>query len=120
MHACRHAPDMSDNASLAANESAAKDGKTKVTTNDAALKLAHNRLSVLQLPETMGNVSQACRRGGLQRTSFYEFRRRFREQGLEGLKGQRSTGRTDRRRCPRQTLTQTVAMRAEQVPVTLP
>ena len=34
----------------------------------------------------MGNVAEACRRRGLDRTSFYEWKRRFQTQGFEGLK----------------------------------
>jgi transposase InsO family protein len=60
--------------------------KTKITTKDPAEKLAHQRLSVLQLAQALGNVSEACRRGGLDRTSFYEYKRRFQTHGLEGLK----------------------------------
>lgn len=49
-------------------------------------KLAHHRLSILQLAEALGNVSEACRQRGMTRTQFYEYKRRFAEQGLEGLK----------------------------------
>jgi len=44
------------------------------------------RLSLLQLAETLGNVSEACRRRRVSRTQFYEYRRRFQARGLEGLK----------------------------------
>jgi ACT domain-containing protein len=40
-------------------------------------KLAHQRLSVLELGEALGNVSEACRRRGISRTQFYEYKRRF-------------------------------------------
>jgi transcriptional regulator with XRE-family HTH domain len=46
---------------------------------------AHRRLRVLELAESLGNVSEACRRGGMPRSRFYELRRRFRVQGIEGL-----------------------------------
>ncbi len=46
----------------------------------------NQRLSVLELAETLGNISEACRRGGMDRTSFYEWKRRFQTHGLEGLK----------------------------------
>jgi transposase InsO family protein len=49
-------------------------------------KLAHQRLSVLQLAEALGNVSEACRRRELSRSQFYEYKRRFQIHGLEGLK----------------------------------
>jgi len=59
---------------------------TRVTTKNPAEKLARKRLTVLQLAEQLGNVSEACRRGGLDRTSFYEWKRRFQTHGLNGLK----------------------------------
>lgn len=49
-------------------------------------KLARQRLSVIDLAETLGNVSEACRRSGMSREMFYEWRRRFQTQGLAGLK----------------------------------
>jgi len=49
-------------------------------------KLAHQRLSVLQLAEMLGNVTEACRRRAISRTQFYEYKRRFQTHGLEGLK----------------------------------
>ena len=53
---------------------------------DAATKLAEHRLSVLELARELGNVAEACRRRGLDRSSFYEWKRRFQTQGFEGLK----------------------------------
>ena len=53
---------------------------------DAATKLAHARLSVLELARELGNVAETCRQRGLDRTSFYEWKRRFQTQGFEGLK----------------------------------
>jgi transposase InsO family protein len=58
----------------------------RVTTKDASEKLAHRRMTVLELAERLGNVSEACRHGGIDRTSFYEWKRRFQLQGLDGLK----------------------------------
>lgn len=49
-------------------------------------KVAHQRLSVLQLAETLGNVSKACRQRGMSRSQFYEFKRRFQTHGMAGLK----------------------------------
>lgn len=49
-------------------------------------KLAHQRLSVLELAQTLGSVSEACKRKGMTRTMFYEYKKRFAEQGIEGLK----------------------------------
>lgn len=58
----------------------------KVGKNSASEKLARKRMSVLELAQALGNVSEACRRSGMDRTSFYAWKKRFEEQGLEGLK----------------------------------
>jgi transposase InsO family protein len=58
----------------------------RITAKDPGEKLAHRRLTVLELAERLGNVAEACRRGGIDRTSFYEWKRRFQLQGLDGLK----------------------------------
>lgn len=59
---------------------------TKVTVKDPAAKLAHRRLSVLELSQELGSVSKVCKQAGMDRTSFYEWKRRFQTHGLEGLK----------------------------------
>jgi hypothetical protein len=64
----------------------AKTSTTRVTAKDANTKLAHRRMTVLELAERLGNVSEACRRGGMDRTRFYDWKRRFELQVLEGLK----------------------------------
>jgi hypothetical protein len=56
---------MSDISTAVASKGTATGGK--ITTKDPAFKLAHKRLTVLQLAESLGNVSEACRRGGLGR-----------------------------------------------------
>lgn len=50
---------------------------TKVTAKDPATKLAHRRLSVLELAQELGSVSRACKQAGMDRTSFYEWKRRL-------------------------------------------
>ena len=52
----------------------------------AEKKLAQHRLSVLELAKALGNVSAACRHSRMDRTSFYEYKRRFQTHGLAGLK----------------------------------
>jgi hypothetical protein len=47
------------------------DNNTRVTTKDPAEKVARKRLSVLQLAESLGNVTDACRKSGMDRVSFY-------------------------------------------------
>lgn len=67
---------------------------------DPDTKLARHRLSVLELARELGNVAEACRQRELDRTSFYEWKRRFQvrgtgaavrprksENGLQGAEG---------------------------------
>jgi hypothetical protein len=49
-------------------------------------KVARHRMSVLELADALGNVSEACRRRGMTRTRFSEDKRRFQTHGLAGLK----------------------------------
>jgi len=49
-------------------------------------KAARHRLSVLELTQALGNVSEAWRRRRMTRPQFYAYKRRFELQGLEGLK----------------------------------
>ncbi|SDG38086.1 helix-turn-helix domain-containing protein [Roseospirillum parvum] len=58
----------------------------KGSSRDAASKIARQRMSVLELAQELGNVAEACRQRGMDRTSFYEWKRRFQTQGLDGLK----------------------------------
>lgn len=53
---------------------------------DAVSKVAQQRLSVLELARELGNAAEACRQRGMDRTSFYEWKRRFQMMGFEGLK----------------------------------
>lgn len=49
-------------------------------------KLARHRLSVLELAQELGSVTKACRQRGMARSRFYDYKKRFVTQGLEGLK----------------------------------
>lgn len=51
----------------------------------ATEKLAHKRLTLLQLAERLGNISKACRMHKVSRSQFYEYKRAFQQHGLEGL-----------------------------------
>lgn len=51
----------------------------------AKKKLAQKRLTLLQVAEKLRNVSEACRRHGVSRSQFYEYKRAFQERGFEGL-----------------------------------
>ena len=51
----------------------------------AEKKIAQKRLTLLQVAESLRNVSEACRRQGISRSQFYEYKRAFQEGGLKGL-----------------------------------
>lgn len=52
----------------------------------AKRKIAHRKLSMLQLAEKLNNVSEACRLMGYSRSQFYEIKWAFQLHGFEGLK----------------------------------
>lgn len=58
----------------------------RITDKDPSTKLARQRLSVLELAQELGSITKACKQAGMDRTSFYEWKRRFQTHGLEGLK----------------------------------
>jgi transposase InsO family protein len=51
----------------------------------AEKKIAQKRLTLLQVAESLRNVSEACRRQGISRSQFYEYKRAFQKGGLKGL-----------------------------------
>src|SRR4030042_6552805 len=53
---------------------------------EAEMRVARQKLSVLELAISLGNVSEACRQRGVSRTQFYQYKRRYQTHGLEGLK----------------------------------
>lgn len=53
---------------------------------DTVAKVDWQRLSVLEMAETLGNISEECRRGGMDRSSFYEWKRRIQTHGLKNLR----------------------------------
>ena len=61
----------------------AQAARKRVTAKDPVEKLAHRRMTVLELAERLGNIAEACRRGGIDRTSFYDWKRRFQLEGLD-------------------------------------
>lgn len=52
----------------------------------AEKKIIEQKMSVLELGQALCNITEACRRRGVSRTQFYEWKRRFQTHGLEGLK----------------------------------
>ena len=55
-------------------------------TQQSETKLAHRRLQLLEFGEALGNISEACRKMGISRSQFYEYKQRYQEQGIEGLR----------------------------------
>ena len=54
--------------------------------SDPSEQQARKRLYLLELASKLGNVSEACRQSGVDRVSFYIWKKRFEERGLDGLK----------------------------------
>ncbi|MGC8802952.1 MAG: helix-turn-helix domain-containing protein, partial [Bacteroidales bacterium] len=49
-------------------------------------KVIQHKMSVLELAQALGNISEACKRREVRCTQFYEWKRRFQTHGIEGLK----------------------------------
>lgn len=49
-------------------------------------KLIRNKQSLIELAEFLNNVSQACKINGVSRQHFYDIKKAYEEQGLEGLR----------------------------------
>lgn len=49
-------------------------------------KLVQKKLTLLELGEYLQNVSEACRINGCSRQHFYDIKKAYESQGLEGLK----------------------------------
>jgi len=43
------------------------------------------KLNILELAQTLGNISEACRKLGVSRTHYYDIKRTIEEEGLQGL-----------------------------------
>ena len=54
-----------------------------MTTQD---KLIRRKLSILELAEHLKNVSRACKINGVSRQHFFDVKKAFDENGIEGLK----------------------------------
>lgn len=81
---------------------------------EPAEKLARHRLSVIELAQALGNVSEACRQRKLTRTQFYEYKRRFELQGVEGLKDRPPIHKTHPQTTPPEVVAQIVALSLQQ------
>jgi transposase len=60
--------------------------KKEVKMMTTQKKLIRRKHSLLELAEYLQNVSQACKINGVSRQHFYDIRKAYEEQGLEGLK----------------------------------
>jgi len=49
-------------------------------------KLIRNKMSLLDLAEYLKNVSEACKINGVSRQHFYDIKKAYEEEGLEGLR----------------------------------
>ena len=47
--------------------------------------LIKRKLNILELGETLGNISEACRKLGGSRQHYYDIKSAVEEEGLEGL-----------------------------------
>lgn len=66
----------------------------RVWSEKDLVRRANRRLAVLQhAEEVSGNVTATCRYYGISRNVFYRWKRRYEDEGIDGLK----TGRA--RRC---------------------
>ncbi len=80
---------------------------------NAEEKVARHRMSVLELADALGNVSEACRRRGMTRTQFYEYKRRFQTHGLAGLKDLPPAHRTHPQTTPQPVVERILAISLE-------
>jgi transposase len=53
--------------------------------NNNQNRLIDLKISILQLAQEMGNISAACKKAGLARSSFYEIKKAYEQFGREGL-----------------------------------
>lgn len=48
-------------------------------------RLINAKINILQLAQELGNISKACKKAGIARSSFYEIKKAFEQFGREGL-----------------------------------
>jgi len=61
-----------------------KNRRKKIMTTQE--KLIRNKLSLIELDEYLQNVSHACKINGVSRQHFYDIKKVYEEQGIEGLR----------------------------------
>ncbi|MDR2654829.1 MAG: helix-turn-helix domain-containing protein [Oscillospiraceae bacterium] len=62
--------------------------------------IVERRLQVLDLAEKLGNISEACRNSGMNRSSFYGWKKRYERFGVDGLFDLPSTPKHNPRTTP--------------------
>jgi hypothetical protein len=63
------------------NNQNCKEEIENMTTQERIVK---NKMSLLELAEYLQNVSEACKIHGVSRQHFYDIKKAYEEQGLEG------------------------------------
>lgn len=78
------------------------------------VSIEEQRLAVIQAPDKLGiSVAEACRRWKITRQTFYKWKRRYDEEGLEGLSDRSRRPHTSPRRVDGEIESRAVGMRAE-------
>ena len=47
--------------------------------------IINRKVNILELGQTLGNISEACRKLGVSRQHYYDIKQTIEEEGLEGL-----------------------------------
>jgi ACT domain-containing protein len=47
--------------------------------------IINRKLNIMELGQTLGNISDACRKLGVSRQHYYDIKQAIKEDGLEGL-----------------------------------
>ena len=47
--------------------------------------IINRKMNILELGQTLGNISEACRKLGVSRQHYYDIKQAIEEEGLEGL-----------------------------------
>ncbi len=64
--------------------------------------LIRRKLNILELGQTLGNISEACRKLGVSRQHHYDIKSALESEGIEGLLAKsRKSPRIGNRGCPR-------------------
>lgn len=62
--------------------------------------IIQRKLNVIELSQTLGNISEACRRLNISRQHFYDIKTALREEGVEGLLEKTRRRKRDESRIP--------------------